>query len=191
MIPLRVNDLKQWNYCKRIVFYNTLMPVAAPPTFKMEYGKKQEDLFAKLETRRVLRRYGLEDGERLFRLSLFSPGLGLSGKLDLLIRTQQKAYPVDFKYSQQAAFANHLYQLAGYSLLVEDQLGMQVPAAFVYMIPKKRLFRFEVTEELKAETKQQLQTIREMLNTQSFPEATVHRNRCYNCEYLNFCGDVL
>ena len=27
LIPLRVNDLKQWDYCPRIVFYNTVMPV--------------------------------------------------------------------------------------------------------------------------------------------------------------------
>ncbi len=84
LIPLRVNDLKQWDYCPRIVFYNTVMPVARKSTIKMERGKEVEIKLDALEARRTLRRYRLSEGERRFHVWVNSPALGLSGKLDLL-----------------------------------------------------------------------------------------------------------
>ena len=42
LIPLRVNDLKQFPDCPRMVFYNTLMPVERKSTVKMERGKDEE-----------------------------------------------------------------------------------------------------------------------------------------------------
>lgn len=59
LIPLRVNDMKQWEYCPRIVFYNTVMPVARKSTVKMERGKEIEIKLDALEARRTLRRYRL------------------------------------------------------------------------------------------------------------------------------------
>ncbi len=191
MIPLRVNDIKQWNYCPRIVFYNTVMPVSPPPTYKMEHGKDQEDLFAKLETRRVLEKYGISQGERLFRVWLTSERLDLSGKLDLLIRTPRDLFPVDFKYTFQGAFKNHVLQLAAYALLAEEAFSLPANQGFVYAIPKKKLHPVELDSQIKKEALEQLDEIRKMIQSQNLPDPTPFRNRCYNCEYLNYCGDVL
>jgi CRISPR/Cas system-associated exonuclease Cas4 (RecB family) len=49
--PLRVNDLKQFEYCPRIVFYNTVMPVDRKSTVKMERGKEIELKLDALEAR--------------------------------------------------------------------------------------------------------------------------------------------
>src|SRR5215469_12082167 len=82
---LRVNDLKQFEYCPRIVFYNTVMPVERKVTVKMERGKEEEVRLDSLESRRTLRRYQLGTGEKRFHVGLESARLGLIGKLDLLI----------------------------------------------------------------------------------------------------------
>ena len=42
LLPLRVNDLKQFEYCPRIVFYNTVMPLDRKVTFKMQRGTEAE-----------------------------------------------------------------------------------------------------------------------------------------------------
>ena len=39
MISLRVNDIKQYAYCPRVVFYQYCMPVNKQSTWKMEQGK--------------------------------------------------------------------------------------------------------------------------------------------------------
>ena len=113
VVPLRVNDLKQFEYCPRIVFYNTVMPVERKITVKMERGKEEELRLDALENRRTLKRYELGSGERRFHLGLESVRLGLSGKLDLLIISPKGFFPVDFKYTRGRPHRNHLVQLAG------------------------------------------------------------------------------
>lgn len=96
VLRLRVTDLKQYEYCPRIVFYQYVLPVEKVSTYKMEAGKAQEARLDVLEKRRKLVRYGLRDGRRRFHVGLVSERLGLSGKLDLLIETDSDRYPVDF-----------------------------------------------------------------------------------------------
>lgn len=59
MIPLRVNDLKQYIYCPRIVFYNYILPVAIEETYKMKKGKVEQERIERLESCRKFRKYGL------------------------------------------------------------------------------------------------------------------------------------
>ena len=190
LFPLRVNDLKQFEYCPRIVFYNTVMPVARKSTVKMERGKEVEIKLDALEARRTLRRYRLSEGERRFHVWLNSPSLGLSGKLDLLIVTREACYPVDFKYTRGRPRRNHVMQLAGYAVLVEDVMKMPAPLAFVYLTPSDQLIRINVTDRLKALIHEQLGSIRQMTREGILPEPTPVRARCEECEFRNYCGDI-
>ncbi len=64
LIP--VNDLKQWAYCERIVYYHHVLPVTGKSTFKMREALKAQDLIESLEMRRGLQAYGLETARRRF-----------------------------------------------------------------------------------------------------------------------------
>ncbi len=190
LLPLRVNDLKQWDYCPRIVFYNTVMPVARKSTVKMERGKEVEIKLDALEARRTLRRYRLSEGERRFHVWVNSPALGLSGKLDLLIVTPQACYPVDLKYTRDRPRRNHIMQLAAYALLAEDAMKVPAPMAFVYLTPNDQLIRINVTDRLKALVLTRLASIRQMVQEGILPEPTPVRARCEECEFRNYCGDI-
>ncbi len=190
LIPLRVNDLKQFEYCPRIVFYNTVMPVARKSTVKMDRGKEVEVKLDALEARRTLRRYRLSEGERRFHVWLNSPFLALSGKLDLLIVTPEACYPVDFKYTRGRPRRNHVMQLAAYAVLVEDAMKMPAPLAFVYLTPSDQLIRINVTDRLKALIHEQLASIRQLIQEAMLPEPTPVRARCEECEFRNYCGDI-
>jgi CRISPR-associated exonuclease Cas4 len=185
-----VNDLKQWEYCRRIVFYNTVMPVARKSTIKMERGKEIEIKLDALESRRTLRRYHLSEGERRLHVWLNSPALGLSGKLDLLIVTPQACYPVDFKCTRERPRRNHILQLAGYALLVEDVMQASVPAAFVYLAPSNQVLRVNVTAGLRDLVQRRLAEIRQMILEAILPDPTPVRARCEECEFRNYCGDI-
>lgn len=188
--PLRVNDLKQWEYCRRIVFYNTVMPVARKSTIKMERGKQVEVKLDALEARRTLRRYRLAQGERRFNVSLSSARLGLSGRLDLLITTAEACYPVDFKYTRDRPRRNHVLQLGAYALLVEDTLDTPSPAAFIYLTPSDQVMRITITQALKDLVRRRLTEIRLMIQDAILPEPTPTRARCQECEFRNYCGDI-
>jgi CRISPR-associated exonuclease Cas4 len=190
LIPLRVNDLKQFEYCPRIVFYNTVMPLERKTTVKMERGKDEEFRLDALEKRRTLRRYELGSGERRFHVWLESPTLGLSGKLDLLIVSNKGYFPVDFKYTRGRPHRNHVVQLAGYGLLVEEKFRTWVDTAFIYLTPVQQVISIGLTEQLKEEVRQRLSEMRTMIHDEILPPATPVRSRCEECEFRNYCGDV-
>src|SRR5258707_1091009 len=92
-ILLEVTDLKQWCHCPRVVFYRYCLPRIRPITGKMEEGILRHREEQEREERRLLRSYGITQGERHFDVVLRSPALGLSGRLDLLIITPGKETP--------------------------------------------------------------------------------------------------
>lgn len=190
LTPLRVNDLKQFEYCPRIVFYNTVMPVERKVTVKMERGKEEELRLDALENRRTLRRYELSSGERRFHVGLESARLGLSGKLDVLIVSPKGLFPVDFKYTRGRPHRNHVVQLAGYALLVEENFQKQVETGFIYLAPIHQVVAVALTRQLKEQTLERLAEIRAMIRDGILPAATPVRGRCEECEFRNFCGDV-
>ena len=190
LIPLRVNDLKQYEYCPRIVFYNTVMPVERKTTLKMERGLAEEFRLDALEKRRTLKRYDLTSGERSFHVSLTSERLGLSGKLHLLIASPKGYFPVDLKYSKSRPHRSHAFQLAGYALLVEEAFGTPVETGFIYLLPIQEVVAVELTRRLKEEALARLAAIRLMITEGILPPATEFRNRCDDCEFRNYCGDV-
>lgn len=50
---------------------------------------------------------------------------------------------------------------------------------------------FDLTGELKEETKNMLDNIRNMIRCQQIPPPVNLQAKCLDCEYRNFCGDVL
>jgi CRISPR-associated exonuclease Cas4 len=190
LIPLRVNDLKQYEYCPRVVFYNTVMPVERKTTIKMARGKDEEFRLDALEKRRTLRRYELNSGERHFHVWLESEKLGLTGKLDLMIVSPKGYFPVDFKYTRGRPHRNHVFQLAGYALLVEENYETQVENAFIYLAPVQEVVRISITSQLKSQTVDRLQEMRQMIRDGILPSPTPVRARCEECEFRNYCGDI-
>jgi CRISPR-associated exonuclease Cas4 len=188
--PVLVTDLKQWAYCPRIVFYRQTMPGAGKPTYKMEEGRSAQEMIEELEMRRTLREYGLEGARRRFGVWLEDDGVGLAGKLDLLLEGEREAAVVDFKLTAGDVAENHRLQLAGYAVLVEGALGLPVGRAFLYRIPDNRVFHVEVTGALRERVRRAVEAIRWMRNQQLCPEPTPVRGRCLECEYANYCGDV-
>ncbi|MBI4444432.1 MAG: CRISPR-associated protein Cas4 [Acidobacteria bacterium] len=190
LVPLRVHDLKQYEYCPRIVFYNTLMPVERKSTVKMDRGKEEEFRLDALEKRRSLRRYQLLSGERRFHVWLESPRLGLSGRLDLLIISPAGFFPVDFKYTRGRSHRNHLLQLAGYALLVEENFQTQVETGFIYLTPIQEIVAVSLSSQLKDQAIGGLGQIRDSIREGVLPAPTPVRCRCQECEFRNYCGDV-
>ena len=188
---LRVNDLKQWVYCPRIVFFNYVMPVEKYSTFKMQKGREAEEAIDRLEKRRKLSEFGLAEGKRRFHVWCSSENLGLTGKLDLMIDAQEGLYPIDFKFSEQQVYPNHVMQLSAYGLLLEDRFGRDVTKGFIFLIPNEEIVLVELTEERKQSARECLENIRASIQTERMPEPTEARARCDECEFRNYCGDVL
>jgi len=156
----------------------------------MEHGLAEHEIISALEKRRLLKHYGLNQGERFFHVPLSSTKLGLSGLLDLLIVTD-RYYPVEFKETLGPISINHKAQLTGYALLVEETYETRVETGFVYRIPTHQVTVVPITASLRRKVLEDLQAINEMLKTEQMPPPTPQRGKCIDCEFRNFCGDVL
>jgi CRISPR-associated exonuclease Cas4 len=187
---LTVTDLKQWVYCPRIPYYHHVMPVEIARTYKMQRGRDVEAAVEAMEKRRGYRRYGLERGERRFGVWFHSAALELSGKLDLLVITEDACYPVDFKDTEGGVRYNHRIQLAAYSLLVEENLARSVPIAFVYLVPSRQLVTVPVGAKEREEVTRAIAEMRRVIEQENMPGPTPVRARCVACEFRNYCADI-
>ncbi|HXM44057.1 MAG TPA: CRISPR-associated protein Cas4 [Bryobacteraceae bacterium] len=190
MSQIPVTDLKQWAYCARVVYYHRVLPGAAQPTWKMREAVSAQDMIERLELRRGLREYGWEGGDRRFGIWLAHEGLGLSGKLDLLLEREGEGAVVDFKLTSGEMGDNHRMQLTGYAMLAEACCGLRVETAFLYRIPDDRVFAFAVTAAWKQRVTDAITAIGELERTAWCPEPTPVRARCAECEYVNYCADI-
>lgn len=189
-IRFSVTDLKQWVYCPRIVYYAHAMAGAGRPTYKMREAHRAQELIEKLETRRVLAKYGFGEGRRRFDVWVDTEDLGLTGRIDLLIEGGGSVAVVDFKLTSGEPGENHRMQLAGYALLAEQCTKLACPRGFIYRIPDDRVFPVDITEGLRADVNAALVRMRNAVDDESLPEATPVRKRCAECEYQNYCADV-
>ncbi len=186
-----VTDVKQFQYCARIIYFTYVQPVPRRLTYLMERGKESHLEEEILEPRRLLKKYGLEDGERVFKEYFCSEKLQLKGVLDLYLKASGEFYPVEFKFTEEKApCSNYLAQMAAYALLLEERYRVSVNKGFFYHIPLKKAIPVSITDEDKEKVLKSIESMKKLIITENFPQATKNRGKCIDCEWRNFCGDV-
>lgn len=187
---LRVSDLRQWTYCPRVVWWTHVCPVGKVESFKMRQGLLKEQRLQRLQKRRTLRAFGLRRGQVECNVSLFSQALGLSGRLDMLIRWGACRYPVEIKFTRGPARLNHRLQLAGYAMLLEEEFGVTVPHGYVVRLPEDMVDRIMIDAPLRELTWKTMAALRQTIADERMPAASPLLARCVDCEYFRFCGDI-
>jgi CRISPR-associated exonuclease Cas4 len=192
-VPWRVTDLKQYVYCPRILYYHTCLPRVRPTTYKMEASVEAHAVVDEQESRRTLRAYGLEQGQRHFNVPLVSERLGMRGEVDMVIETEgsgrREVIPVDYKLSEKKAEHFQL-QLVAYALMLEDAWGVPVRRGFLYFLPLRRAEEVRITTRLRTMLDEALCTMNGMLVSELMPAPTRQRAKCVACEFRRFCNDV-
>ena len=188
--PFLVEDLKQYLYCPRIVFFERCMPGIRPRTFAMDVGHEDHLEAQHNARRRSLATLNITEGERTFNVDIVDAELNLHGKLDEVVTTREgELIPVEYKSGLKLA-ENHRVQVAAYALLLERARLVEVTRAFVYLIPKRKMQSLKVTAEDKARVQTLLATLSRMVATEDMPAPTPERSRCAGCEFRRFCNDV-
>jgi CRISPR-associated exonuclease Cas4 len=192
-----VTDLKQWMYCRRVVYYRYCLPEIRPVTKLMDAGIAGHADEVGREERRSLRAYGLTQGERAFDLGLRSVRLGLRGRVDLAIAVPDRAtlgaeaVVVEYKDSEQPAGPHFKLQLAAYALLLEEAWALPVQRGFIYSIPRRRAEVIPISGALRRKVQETVAALREMTLGERMPAAPPSRRPCVSCEFRRFCNDVV
>lgn len=190
-----VSDLKQYAYCPRIVAYTYCLPLVRPTTYKMEAGISAHQGATKQERRRTLAAYGLEEALRHFDVSLRSSILGLQGKVDMVIEEgkgpDKSLIPVEYKQTRRLTGRHVRRQLAAYGMMLEETWKGVVHRGFVYSLLNRRAEEIAVTPPLRAEVRDAVAAMRQMVEREVMPAPPRSRRGCVNCEFRRFCNDVL
>jgi len=185
-----VEDLKQYGYCPRIVFYTRCMPGIRPRTFSMEAGRDDHDEARRSARRRTFVQMGLESGRREFDVDIVCPALNLRGKLDEVVTADSgEVIPVDYKAAGKAA-ENHRLQLAAYALLLEADRRTTVHRGYIYLIPTRQARLVKLRPADKQTVRQLLAEMSQIVDAEAMPPPTPVRARCAGCEFRRFCNDV-
>lgn len=188
---LTVTDLKQYDFCARVLFYERCLPHFRPRTYKMDAGRDAHEHESKLAARRTLSKFGLASGERQFDVRLTSNLLSLNGIIDEVIVTESPiaAYPVEYKLAKKIGHHNRL-QLAVYALMIEENWQIEVSTGYIYLILSRQVEPVAIDSKLRDETYQVLGEIRAIIEQEWMPPPTQQRKKCLDCEFRRVCNDV-
>lgn len=191
---INVSDLRQWVFCRRIIYWRYVVPVPVVETYFMQRGRHSEDADARRERRRLLGRYGLDSGRRLWHPKLVSESLGLVGIPDLVVINSDTVIPVDFKMASALA-PNIAIQLAAYGMLCEEVYGKPCRNTFVCLRPsaaggKPQLTRMPLDDEVRQMVRDVIEDIRLIISAEALPPPTDERAKCMQCEFRNYCNDI-
>jgi CRISPR-associated exonuclease Cas4 len=185
-----VTDLKQYIYCRRILYYHRCLPDIRPVTSKMGVSIRRHEDEPKRALRRNMHLEGIEQGKRHFDVPLISATLGLSGQVDELIWHEGRLIPVDYKLARKDG-AHFRVQVAAYALMAEEQFQVKVDFGLLYLIQARKSVQIRITSQLRQKVVDALAKMREIAATERMPTPPDSIKPCLECEFRRFCNDVV
>ncbi len=170
-------DIKQYTFCPRVTYFTRVMKIKPILGSQQKAGKKSHEHLSILETRRkrtLKRDLPFVVKSKEFEKALVSERLGVSGKLDMLITTDEnELIPVEFKMmfsNRGTVLLDHKYQLLLLGLLVEDTYSQVVRRGIVHYMNNSDTILIRFSHSLKLRTEKIVSDIREMISQGSIPD---------------------
>jgi CRISPR-associated exonuclease Cas4 len=189
-------DVKQYVFCPRVTYFTRVMKIKPILGSQQEAGKKSHEHLSILETRRkrtLKTELPFVVKSKEYEKVLVSERLGVSGKLDMLITTNQNEFiPVEFKMmfsNKGKVLLDHKYQLLLLGLLVEETYGQVVQRGVVHYMNNSDTILVRFSHSLKSRTEKIVSNIQEMISLGSIPNP---RRECTSnpigCGFADQCG---
>lgn len=194
-LPFETNDLltitllKQYTYCPRVAYYLTCIPDIRPRTYKMLAGEAAHEQERERAARRTLFAYQIKEGERHFDVRLNSTRLGLTGIVDEVVITEDRAIVVDYKLAEWAG-ENHQLQLAAYALLVEEIFNIPVEQGYIYLLKTRKFESMPIIASFRNSVLETAHAIQYIQQHEYMPPPVEQRRKCETCEFRRFCVDL-
>ncbi|MBS7248621.1 MAG: CRISPR-associated protein Cas4 [Candidatus Freyarchaeota archaeon] len=172
-------DVRQYAYCKRKVYFRYVLRARVKPTVKMERGREEH---LKLESRRK------RSGGAYFSMYLFSERLGLAGVVDYLKYEGGEVIPVEVKFGRwERVYSGHYLQLAAHALLLEEHFGLDVVRGVIEYPDGEVVREVKITEKVKLKVIEVLSRIRRIVLEEEVPPPSLNASKCEGCEAYRVC----
>jgi len=177
-------EVRQYTYCKRKIFFRYVMNAPMRETYKMKYGLEEHEKFQnqinKNET--YIQNY--------YNIYLTAPKLGLVGLIDYFVFNGNEAFPVEIKTGNipKGQLENpDKMQVSAQAILIENNFDFLVKKVRVYYSKYDKIKDYSINAEDKLEVLKKVREIQRMISSERIPEKTPSKNRCRDCECKNYC----
>jgi len=119
--------------------------------------------------------------------ALYDPILGLAGKPDYLVQDREHIIPVEVKSRPvtKSPYDSHIFQLASYCLLVENNYGVR-PSAGILHYPNKT-YRIDFTPRLERTTINIIDEMHAHDDRKAADRSHQSPARCSGCGFRSIC----
>jgi CRISPR-associated exonuclease Cas4 len=187
-------DVKHYLYCPRIVYFDRVLHLEPQLGSQQEESLELHKEYMLKELRRKDAIYyspDFENAEKFLFVPL-SSSLGLQGVVDCIIKTKRgELIPVDYKNmpsNHGRIWMDHRYQLVAYSLLIDENYGVQVRRGFINYIPDGLILSLSITPTMKTYVRRLISHIRTMIRDERLPPIHIAKQKCTGgCGYKEIC----
>ena len=186
MIMIDVNDVVQYLYCPRKVYFMKLGIKTTRP--KMEMGKEvHREIYAKLRRKKRWKNVEGADIEIIENVYLESERYGIKGYVDLILKAGEELLPVDIKYTKfRDIFYGWKMQIVAYGVLIEENFNCLVRRGFIYLVDSKDWIEVEVLPEDRKALERIVNRVRKIIASEEFPTVSKSK-KCNYCEMSKLC----
>jgi len=178
-------DVRQFVYCPRIIYFRYVQRIRPPRTFKMKKGQDQHE-----EEVRVKDVELSDTVSKYYNYYLIDKKLGLSAILDYFESDGTEATPVDIKtghYYGDTISDHHLAQLLAQALLLETQLHLLVRYIKVIYTQHEKIFTYEIGIDDRLRLLRHIDQIQQIIQEEDIPQPTSNHAKCKDCEFWIYC----
>ncbi len=177
-------EIRQFAYCKRILYFRHIVHAPMKQTYKMEEGENKHEQLqqSKNATKNTSQKY--------YNIYLTDPDLGLVGLIDYFEFDGNEAYPIEIKSGNDPPkdLDNpHKYQVVAQAMLIEKNFDFLVKMVRIFYSKLDKVVDYPITIEDKLAVLKIVEEITEMLSSEQMPESTNDIGKCVDCECKNYC----
>lgn len=147
----------------------------------------------KRKTKKLRKRHNIQEGKITYsdlnkpEKPLFSKRYRITGKPDYIVRTNKHYIPVEFKTgTHNKPQKNHIFQLAGYCQLLEDNYGSFVPYG-ILVYNDEQQYKIPYDPKIRFELESTITSMRRIMKTGRIERNHCNYYRCKSCSMITYC----
>ena len=178
-------EIRQFTYCKRIIFFRHVLHAPMKQSYKMEYGTNKHDHLQK-----YLKNSDEDCIQKYFNVYLNDLDLGLVGLIDYFEYNGSEAYPVEIKTGNKPInnISNpHKNQIVAQAILIEKNFDFLVKKGRIFYSKNGEIVEIRIQMEDKITVLKIIREIQHVLLRERLPEPTIDFGKCKDCECKNYC----
>lgn len=184
---ITVTDVVEHAFCPKFTYYGHVLGLEQFEEKRgtVQSGKKMHRRHEYTNMSYIPR--GL-NGKKIIGLKLYSSRLGLVGKIDEAIESENKITIIEHKYSDHVKIGDTLkVQLGLLAILLEENLAKPVKTGVVVFTKEKReVVTAIIDESMRKKALDMLDEVKQIIKTGKSPKSNFD-GRCLNCCYRKVC----